>query len=111
MYEQADRDCGRGRRRGASARRARGAARSRRSAVDEIHERILDAIHERRLLPGTQLVEEKLASIFGVSRTQIRQAITRLAHDGIVTVYPNRGAFVSQPDGRGGARGVRGAPR
>jgi DNA-binding GntR family transcriptional regulator len=32
-----------------------------------------------------------------VSRTQIRQVITRLAHDGIVTVYRNRGAFVSRP--------------
>lgn len=71
--------------------------RARPLSINEIHDRILTAIHERRLLPGTQLVEEKLASIFGVSRTKIRQAITRLAHDGIVTVYRNRGAFVSRP--------------
>lgn len=66
-------------------------------SVIQIHDRILGAILERRLLPGTQLVEEKLASIFGVSRTKIRQAIARLAHDGIATVYHNRGAFVSSP--------------
>jgi DNA-binding GntR family transcriptional regulator len=66
-------------------------------SVLEIHDRILAAIGERRLLPGTQLVEEKLASVFGVSRTKIRQAIARLAHDGIVTVFHNRGAFVSSP--------------
>jgi DNA-binding GntR family transcriptional regulator len=66
-------------------------------SVIEIYDRILGAIHERRLRPGTQLVEEKLAAIFGVSRTQIRHAITRLAHDGIVKLYPNRGAFVSSP--------------
>jgi DNA-binding GntR family transcriptional regulator len=35
--------------------------------------------------------------VFGVSRTKIRQAIARLAHDGIVTVFHNRGAFVSSP--------------
>ncbi len=80
----------------AAAGPARGRTRRPRAlAVNEIHERVLAAIHEHRLLPGTQLVEEKLASIFGVSRTKIRQAIARLAHDGIVTVYRNRGAFVS----------------
>ena len=41
--------------------------------------------------------EERLASVFGVSRTQIRQVLERLAHDSIVTVLPNRGAFVSSP--------------
>lgn len=66
-------------------------------SVVQIHDRILTAISERRLLPGTQLVEEKLASVFGVSRTKIRQAIARLAHDGIVTIFHNRGAFVSSP--------------
>ncbi len=50
---------------------------------------------EHRLPPGTQLVEERLGRIFGVSRTKIRQAIGKLAHDRIVTVIPKRGAFVS----------------
>jgi DNA-binding GntR family transcriptional regulator len=63
----------------------------------EIHDRILQAILEHRVLPGTQLVEEKLAAIFGVSRTKIRQALGRLAHDAIVTLHRNRGAFVSSP--------------
>jgi DNA-binding GntR family transcriptional regulator len=71
--------------------------RARPHSVAEIHERILAAILEHRVLPGTQLVEEKLAAIFRVSRTKIRQAITRLAHEGIVTVHHNRGAFVSSP--------------
>ena len=71
--------------------------RARRRAAVDIHDRILAAILEHRVLPGTQLVEEKLASIFSVSRTKIRQAIARLAHDGIVTVHRNRGAFVSSP--------------
>ena len=66
-------------------------------SVDAIHQRVLGAILEHRLPPGTKLGEERLASVFGVSRTQIRQALARLAHDRIVTVMPNRGAFVSSP--------------
>ncbi len=66
-------------------------------SVDAIHQRVLGAIVEHRLPPGTKLGEEKLAKVFGVSRTQIRQVLERLSHDSIVTVLPNRGAFVSSP--------------
>ena len=66
-------------------------------SVDAIHQRVLTAIVEHRLPPGTKLGEERLAKVFGVSRTQIRQVIERLSHDSIVTVQPNRGAFVSSP--------------
>ena len=76
-------------------------ARTRRSArpqsVEDIYQRVLAAILAHQLPPGTQLVEERLAGVFGVSRTKIRQALARLAHDSIVTVIPNRGAFVSSP--------------
>jgi DNA-binding GntR family transcriptional regulator len=65
--------------------------------VDTIHQRVLLAIVEHRLPPGTKLGEERLAGVFGVSRTQIRTVLERLAHDSIVTVQPNRGAFVSSP--------------
>jgi DNA-binding GntR family transcriptional regulator len=67
------------------------------ASVDVITERMLGAIWEHRLPPGTKLVEDKLASVFGVSRTKIRQALGRLAHDSILTIYPNRGTFVSSP--------------
>ena len=66
-------------------------------SVDVIHQRVLTAIVEHRLPPGTKLGEERLAKVFGVSRTQIRQVLERLSHDSIVTVLPNRGAFVSSP--------------
>lgn len=66
-------------------------------SVDAIVERVLGAILAHQLPPGTQLVEERLASAFRVSRTKIRQALGRLAHDGIITVIPNRGGFVSSP--------------
>jgi DNA-binding GntR family transcriptional regulator len=66
-------------------------------SVDVIHQRVLTAIVEHRLPPGTKLGEERLAKVFGVSRTQIRQVLERLAHDSIVTMQHNRGAFVSSP--------------
>ena len=73
------------------------AAKAAQPSVDVIHQRVLTAIVEHRLPPGTKLGEERLAKVFGVSRTQIRQVIERLAHDRIVTVQPNRGAYVSSP--------------
>lgn len=63
----------------------------------EIYNRIWLSIAERKLKPGTRLKEEQLAEIFSVSRARVRQALTALEHDGLVTLVPNRGAFVSQP--------------
>ncbi|MBU2981456.1 GntR family transcriptional regulator [Lentibacter algarum] len=63
----------------------------------EVYNRIWLSIAERKLKPGTRLKEEKLAEIFSVSRARIRQALAALEHDGLVTLVPHRGAFVSQP--------------
>ena len=71
--------------------------RTRALSSDEIFERLLVAVMEHRLPPGTQLVEARLADIFKVSRTKIREAIGRLVHDCIATNIPNRGAFVASP--------------
>lgn len=45
--------------------------------------------------PGeTRLDERQLSLNFGVSRTPVREAITRLEQEGFVKVIPRRGAFV-----------------
>ena len=67
------------------------------STQDEMVEKVLAAVIERRLPPGTKLGEDRLAELFGVSRAKVRQLLSRLAHEGIVTLHPNRGAFVSEP--------------
>ncbi len=66
-------------------------------AVDEIYERIYVAILEHRLHPGTKLGEEKMAEIFGVSRARIREVLAKLAHEQIVELFPQRGAYVAKP--------------
>jgi DNA-binding GntR family transcriptional regulator len=65
--------------------------------VEDIAERITNAVMEHRLPPGIKLAEERLATAFGVSRTKIRQALTMLSREGLVKLYPNRGAFVTSP--------------
>ena len=81
-----------------SARRGASQAKlQRENAHDEIYEKIYVAILEHRLHPGTKLVEERLADIFGVSRARIREVLARLAHEQIVEIYPQRGAFVAKP--------------
>ncbi|QTD45709.1 GntR family transcriptional regulator [Ottowia testudinis] len=62
-----------------------------------IYDRIYAAISERRLLPGTKLSEEKLATAFHASRTRVREVLLRLSQELIIEVHPNRGAFVAKP--------------
>jgi DNA-binding GntR family transcriptional regulator len=64
---------------------------------ESIYEKILASIFDHRLPPGTKLGEDRLAAIFGVSRARIRRVLPRLAHEGVVTLEPNRGAFVAKP--------------
>jgi DNA-binding GntR family transcriptional regulator len=66
-------------------------------ATQRIVESITTAIVERRLAPGTKLAEQKIADIFKVSRTLVRQALNQLSRDRLVTLEPARGAFVAMP--------------
>jgi DNA-binding GntR family transcriptional regulator len=70
---------------------------SRPPSSPDIYERIVAAILDHQLPPGTKLVEDRLATAFGVSRTRIRPALVQLANERIVDFTPNRGATVAQP--------------
>ena len=67
------------------------------TATQRIVESITAAIAERRLMPGTKLAEQKLADIFRVSRTLVRQALNQLSRDRLVRLEPARGATVAAP--------------
>ena len=67
------------------------------SQDEVIYDHIFDAILEQRLAPGTKLSEESLGDIFGVSRTVIHRALSRLAYEQVVVIRPHRGAMVASP--------------
>jgi DNA-binding GntR family transcriptional regulator len=74
------------------------AAKRRRGLTDRrIYSEIYSAIINHQLRPATALQEDALAKAFGVSRTVIRKVLHRLAHERLVELYPNRGAFVAKP--------------
>jgi DNA-binding GntR family transcriptional regulator len=67
------------------------------SRSQEIAAHLSQAILSHRLAPGTKLGERDLGETFNVSRIVVRQALIRLAEDGLVTIARNRGAFVASP--------------
>jgi len=69
----------------------------RKPSATSIGDSLIKAIAEQRIGPGTRLVEEELGAVFGVSRTVVRQALTRLASEGFVAVRPRKGWFVIEP--------------
>ena len=58
----------------------------------EIRQRILSG----DLAPGEVLRQEALADELGVSRVPIREAITRLTSEGLLTNVPHKGAYVAE---------------
>ncbi|MEO5737509.1 MAG: GntR family transcriptional regulator [Variovorax sp.] len=66
-------------------------------SASEISARIVEAVMGQKLAPGARLGEQQLAMLFDCSRTIVREALTRLAARGIVTVSARRGWFVIEP--------------
>ena len=65
-----------------------------RTLWQRVHEHLRDEIISGHLTPGTELHEVALARSLGVSRGPIREALGRLATEGLVTIRPRRGAVV-----------------
>ncbi|HVC24602.1 MAG TPA: GntR family transcriptional regulator [Acidimicrobiales bacterium] len=62
--------------------------------AQRVYRHLRAEIRERRLEPGSELSEVALSKELGVSRGPIREAMGRLATEGLVTVRPRRGAVV-----------------
>ncbi len=60
------------------------------------YEKIKEAIIRNELLPDTLLVERNLCSALGFSRTPVREALRRLAGEGLVESIPDKGMFVTR---------------
>lgn len=72
--------------------------RKRGSGVKVVYEMLRDEILDLKLPPGSPIDEVQLADRFGMSRTPIREALVRLAGEGLVETLPNRSAMVSNID-------------
>jgi DNA-binding GntR family transcriptional regulator len=62
----------------------------------EVYKMIREGITSLKLLAGAPLKELDLAQKLGVSRTPIREALNQLSKEGIVEIYPRKGAFVKR---------------
>ncbi len=62
-----------------------------------IFDRIVAAVLEQKLAGGAKLPEAALCEAFDCRRSQIRRVLVVLAERGVVTLHPNRGAFVAKP--------------
>ena len=60
-----------------------------------VYEEIKSKILKGEIPPGTRMMEEEIAENIGVSRTPIREAIRQLEKEGLVTLKPRKGAYVS----------------
>jgi DNA-binding GntR family transcriptional regulator len=67
-----------------------------RTLWEQVRDRLREDILAGRLEPGTELSEVALAREFGTSRGPLREALGRLASEGLVTITPRRGAVVAQ---------------
>jgi DNA-binding GntR family transcriptional regulator len=67
------------------------------TSASDISSRIIEAVMAQKLAPGARLGEQQLAMLFDCSRTIVREALTRLAARGIVTVSARRGWYVIEP--------------
>lgn len=61
----------------------------------QVYERLRRAITTLVLLPSEALSEKELALQLGVSRTPVREALIRLADEGLIDILPQRGSFVA----------------
>lgn len=71
---------------------------SRQRASDRVHEEIASAVRDLRLKPGALLSETDLSAQLGVSRTPLREAISRLVDQGLLTVVSQVGTSVALID-------------
>ena len=66
------------------------------SKADLVHRQLKEEIELGELAPGTPLSELSLVERTGASRTPVREALRRLAADGLVDLTPRQGARVSR---------------
>lgn len=62
---------------------------------DRIYQILKDSVIRHRVKPGERLIDQEIADNLGVSRTPVREALNRLGAEGLVSIIPRRGVFVT----------------
>jgi DNA-binding GntR family transcriptional regulator len=63
-------------------------------AADRVYTHVKDRVLDRTYEGGALLTEGELAEAVGVSRTPVREALLRLEVEGLIKLYPKKGALV-----------------
>lgn len=82
-----------------SRRRGTRPARPAPSLAEQAYRQLEEMIVTLELPPNMLLSEDELARRLGIGRTPVREAVKRLALDGLVRVLPRRGLQVTEIDG------------
>ena len=77
------------------AKAGKNAARRNETLTEQAYRLIEEQIVTLRLKPGDVLSEQMLSATFDIGRTPIREALQRLAREGLITVLPRKGILVS----------------
>ncbi|MET9605093.1 GntR family transcriptional regulator [Streptomyces sp. NPDC006512] len=64
------------------------------TAADRVYRHVKQGVLERRYEGGVLLTEGEVAEAVGVSRTPVREALLRLETEGLLKLYPKKGALV-----------------
>jgi len=67
------------------------------TASERVYADIRKSLFAKELHPGQRLPEAVLAERYGVSRTPVREALRKLANEGLVLFAPNSGARLVSP--------------
>ncbi|MDJ0380725.1 GntR family transcriptional regulator [Streptomyces sp. G-G2] len=64
------------------------------TAAERVYQHVKNGVLDRRYEGGSLLTEGELADAVGVSRTPVREALLRLETEGLIKLYPKKGALV-----------------
>lgn len=64
-------------------------------AAEQVYRLLRNEIITCRIAPNEAISENRICGMFDVSRSPVRVAVTRLAEDGLIEIFPQRGTFVA----------------
>jgi DNA-binding GntR family transcriptional regulator len=62
----------------------------------QVYDGLRSAILDLRLKPGSPITEHGICRQISVSRTPVREALIRLAQEGLINIFPQHGSFISR---------------